>query len=333
MPVTLAQSKLNTQDDLDRNVIDEFRKESAILDALPFHDAVSPMGGGSTLTYGYHRLVTQPTADFRAINSEYTPSEVTKARYTTELKPLGGSFQVDRVLAGLARGAEVTLQMQQKIKATRTRFADELINGDTAVDADGFDGLDLALTGSTTEMNADLMTDWTAITSADDTPFVAIDTLDEFLQLLDGPPTMIIANRKALARIRGIARRAALYIRNPVADLLDATTRQPIQREQYGNILLVDPGEKAGSSDLIIPIEDRTVDGTPQTGLTDIYAVRFGMDAFHGVSVSGQQLVRTWLPNFEEAGAVKSGEVEMGPVAVALKATKAAAVLRNVKVQ
>jgi hypothetical protein len=29
---------------------------------------------------------------------------------------------------------------------------------------------------------------------------------------------------------------------------------------------------------------------------------------------------------------VKTGEVEMGPVAVALKATKAAAVLRNIKV-
>jgi hypothetical protein len=30
---------------------------------------------------------------------------------------------------------------------------------------------------------------------------------------------------------------------------------------------------------------------------------------------------------------VKTGEVEMGPVAVALKATKAAAVFRNIKVQ
>jgi hypothetical protein len=43
-------------------------------------------------------------------------------------------------------------------------------------------------------------------------------------------------------------------------------------------------------------------------------------------------LLQKWLPDFTTAGAVKTGEVELGPVAVALKATKAAAVYRNVKV-
>ena len=47
----------------------------------------------------------------------------------------------------------------------------------------------------------------------------------------------------------------------------------------------------------------------------------------------GSQLVQTWLPDFSAAGAVKKGEVELGPVGVALKATKAAAVVRNIKVQ
>ena len=66
-------------------------------------------------------------------------------------------------------------------------------------------------------------------------------------------------------------------------------------------------------------------------GLTDIYAVRFGLDGFHGVAVPGN-LINTWLPDFSTAGAVKTGEVEMGPVAVVLKSSRAAAVLRNVKV-
>ena len=88
MPVTLAQAKLLAPSDIDVNVIDEFRKSSAILDALTFDDAVSAAGNGATLTYGYTRLITQPTAAFRAINSEYTPQEVTKAQYTVDLKPL-----------------------------------------------------------------------------------------------------------------------------------------------------------------------------------------------------------------------------------------------------
>ena len=45
------------------------------------------------------------------------------------------------------------------------------------------------------------------------------------------------------------------------------------------------------------------------------------MDGFHGVAVTGQ-LIKQWLPDFTTAGAVKTGEVEMGPVSVALKATK-----------
>jgi hypothetical protein len=69
------------------------------------------------------------------------------------------------------------------------------------------------------------------------------------------------------------------------------------------------------------------------SGLTDLYAVRMGLDGFHAVSTVGGQIVSTYLPDFTTAGAVKKGEVEMGPVAVVLKATKAASVFRNIKVQ
>ena len=90
MPVTLAQASLNAASDIDRNVIDEFRKSSFLLDALPFDQSVNPAGGGSTLVYGYTRQTTQRAAAFRAINAEYTPAEVQKAQYTVNLRPLGG---------------------------------------------------------------------------------------------------------------------------------------------------------------------------------------------------------------------------------------------------
>ena len=72
MPVTLAQAKLNVTDALQLSIIDEFRKSSYLLDNMLFDDAVSPVGGGATLTYGYTRVKTQASAAFRAINSEYT---------------------------------------------------------------------------------------------------------------------------------------------------------------------------------------------------------------------------------------------------------------------
>lgn len=100
---------------------------------------------------------------------------------------------------------------------------------------------------------------------------------------------------------------------------------------------IVDLGDinaAAGSAEPIIPIEERTVgdDTDPTTGLTDIYAVRFGLDHLHGVATPGP-LVQQWEPDWGTAGAVKTGEVEMGPVAMVLKRADAAAVLRNVRLE
>ena len=78
MAITLEEAKKNVQDDLQMGVIDEFQKSNYILEHIPFDDAVSPTGGGATPAYTYTRLKTQPTAQFREINKEYTTQEVTK---------------------------------------------------------------------------------------------------------------------------------------------------------------------------------------------------------------------------------------------------------------
>lgn len=333
MPVTLNESKNNAVADLDVAVIDEFRKESAVMDALIWDDAVNPVGGGATLDYGYRRLATQRNAAFRAYNTEYTPEAVTTTKVNVTLAPLGGSFEVDRVLAkiGPAASGSVTLNLQQTVKSTVTKFQDAVINGDTAVDANGFDGLDKALVGSSTEIGTGAVTDWRDFDTDTRAAFKALDAIDDFLSNLDGAPTVIFGNARALAKVRAAARRADMYVKSPIDGLVGPNGR-PIVREQYGDIVFADPGNKPGTNNPIIPISTRTVATVSTSGLTDLYAVRIGLDGFHGVSTVGGQLVQSWLPDFSTAGAVKKGEVELGPVAVALKATKAAAVLRNIRV-
>lgn len=317
MPVTLAQARLNVQDDLQAGVIDEFAKSSFLFNNLTFDDCVSPTGGGATLTYAYTRLITQPSAAFRAINQEYQAQEVNKQRFTTDLKVFGGSFQIDRVISNMGGIVnEVTLQMQQKIKAAAALFNDTVINGDNGVDPNEFDGLDKALIGSTTEMvpaNPIVLDSSTNITSNWQT---FLDILDEFLMGLDGTPSFIGGNTKLIARIRAVARRAGMY----------QVTKNDFgqQIEQYGNIPLVDLGTKAGTNDPVVPIG--------VTGETSLYAARLGLDGFHAVSMAGVPPVQSWLPDYKTAGAVKTGEVEM-VAAVVLKATKAAGVLRKIKVQ
>lgn len=336
MPVSLAEAKNNTQEEYEPGVIDEFRKESAVADSLIFHDVVNPAGGGGTLDYSYRRLVTQGTAAYRKLNTEYTPAEVTTTKVSTSLAVLGGTFQVDRVIAGLGAAASgaVTTNMLQKIKAAVALFQDGVINGDTAVDEDGFDGLDKALTGSDTEFRPEEVTDWSDWDTAPAAVHKALDDIDEFLSLLDGEPTLILGNKAALARVRAAARRANQYVKSPVEDLIGQNGR-PITRESYGGIIFADPGAKPGTNDPIIPVESRTIgdDEEATTGLTDLYAYRVGDDGFHGLTTIGGNLVKTWLPDFSNVKAVQEGGVELGPVGVALKKTRAAAVFRNVKVR
>lgn len=333
MPVTLAQAKLNATDDVDVQIIDEFEKSNDVLNRLTFDDVVSGAGNGATLTYGYTRQITQRGAAFRAINSEYTPTEATKQRYSVDLKPLGGSFQVDRVLNRVAQAAETAFQMRELLKASSAKFSDEFFNGDTGVDANGFDGLNKTLTGTATEylpVDNGVTTgyiDWTTIDTQAEA-LAAISHIDAWLGLMDGRPDAIYLPRKAKSLFKVIASFAGQYSleRNSIG--------QPV--ETYNGIPLIDPGTKSGSATDILATATRDADGAGAggniTGLADLYAVRFGLDGVHGVSMAGAPLVQNWLPDFSTAGAVKTGEAEMGPVAVVVKRTKSAAVLRNVKV-
>lgn len=313
MAVTLAQAKLTSQDHLDQAVIDEFRKSSWLMDNMVFDDCVAPAGGGSTMTYAYTRVITEAGAAFRAVNSEYTASEATKKRYNTDLKIFGGAYEIDRIVADVSN--EVTFQMEQKIKSASALFNQTVIIGDSSNDANSFDGLDVAVTGSSTEYipgtSIDLSTSSDITTNAD----LFIDTLEDFLSGLDGLPSFLGGNRTLMNKIKAIARRKGMY---------QARLNEFGQNvESYNGIPLVDFGDRSGSANPVVPIA---------SGVTSLYAARIGLNGFHGVSLAGRPVVKQWLPNFDEAGAVKKGEVEM-VAAVALKATKAAGVLRGIKVQ
>lgn len=312
MTVTLAQAMQNAQTDYDASVIDEFRT-NPLMDLVEFADVVNPSGGGGTLTYGYRRLTTAPLADTRAINSEYTPGEVTTTPYSVDLTVMGGSYQIDRVLAkvGPAASGEVALQTSQKIKATQAKFGDLVINGDHAGDDTEFDGLKKALTSSSTEDTT--VRNWYAAMSQTQA-FAVLGDVDDLLSTMDGQASAIIGNRVVINLIKSASRYANQYV--------ERVGPRGTALATWAGAVLVDAGKAAGSALDIIPVASKQ---------SALYAVRFGMDGFHGVSTVGGSLVSTFLPDFTSAGAVKTGEVELGPIAMALKATKAAAVLTKIQ--
>jgi hypothetical protein len=339
MTITLADALKNAASDTEYAVIDETRRTDWLLDQIEFDDTATPGTGGGSLTYTYSRLTQTRGGAFRAYNQEYTPAEAKRTQYTSSLYPFGGSYNLDRALAHLGPrlSDELAFQNTELIKGVRTTFATQLIQGDHASNVLGFDGLDVALTGTVTEYfpNATTFyTDWSAATlDTVDEAITASDQLDEFLSLLNGEPDALLGNRLMMNRVKALAKRAGQYSINQ--DDLGRTI------ERYGNAVLIDLGttndDLTGNTSYVIPVETRDPDGGGAggniTNLTDLYAVRFGMNALHGASVAGKPLMEQWDPDFTTSGAVKTGEVEMGPATMVLKHTRACGVFRNIKVK
>lgn len=326
MPITLQEAKVGMADKVDQNVIDTFRRTSLLLDRLTFDNAISPGTGGSTLAYGYIQTKTPSTAKVRTINSEYTAGEAKREEKTAKAIIMGGKFQLDRVIIGTAGAVdELAYQTEEKIKATTNYFHNLVINGNSEGSGDGvlntFDGLDKILTDAETEITSEVDVSTSALM---DTNYQALlDEVDAFLSKLDGKPDMLLMNNEMLTKMRACARRAGYY----------QSTRDEFGRtvETYNDIPMVDVGKyyNGSSTKDVIPT---TAPSTSAFGMTDIYAVKLGLDAFHGISPTGSKVVQTYMPDLDAPGAVKDGEVEL-IAGVVLKNTNKAGVLRNIKIK
>lgn len=325
MPITLADAKVGMADKVDQQVVDMFRRSSLLLDRLTFDNAISPGTGGSTLVYGYTQLKTPSTAAIRAINSEYTANEAKREKKTTQAIIMGGAFEVDRVIQDTSGAIdELVFQADEKIKATANFFTHCVING-TATGTAGagkatgtFDGLNKLLADSSTEYTATADLSTSANVTANYNQF--LDELDEFISGLDGMPDMLLMNRKMLSKLRGIARRAGYY----------ESTKDDFGRvvETYNGIALMDAGEYYDGSKTVDIVAD-TAAGSNTFGTSDIYAVKFGLDAFHGISPTGTKVITSYMPDLTLPGAVKKGEVEL-VAGVALKNTLKAGHMKGI---
>ena len=325
MPITLADSKVGLADHVDQQIIDEFRRDSFILDKLTFDNAVSPGTGGSTLTYGYLQLKTPSVAEGRKLNSEYTAGEAVKQQKTANLKIFGGAFEVDRVLEDTAAQSEINFQLQQKTIAAKNKFHYDFINGKSTskgtagTDATSFDGLDILVTGTNTEHKPATAIDLSTIAKIKENAAAFAFELDEWIATLSQKPDALLVNTKMKTVLKAVAREMGYYTRSE--------NEFGAGVDNYDGIALVDMGEYYNGKANVPCISIDT-----KTGTTAIYAVVFGLNAVHAVSPKGDKIVHTYLPDLTAPGAVKKGEIEM-IAAIVNKDTTKAGVFRNIQVQ
>lgn len=313
MPITLQQAKVNLSNPIDQNVIELFQRKSDILNKMVFDNTISPQGG-STLSYTYQQELTPSVAAGRAINSEYTPGEAIRTTKTTNLKVFGGSYEIDRVIANTSAKQldEVAYQSEKKVEATINFFHYQLINGDTSKNALHFDGLAKLLAGTDNEIASSVNVATMNATSAN----ALINVIDEAIAKCVRKPDMIITSSKGKLKLQEAARTVGYLTHSE-----DAFGRKAAY---YDGIEIFDAGQYYDGSKLveIVPVA---------SGKTSFYLVCFGQNELVGLSPNGSKLVETHLPDFTEAKAVHKGDVE-AVWGIALKNTKAAAVVRDVVV-
>lgn len=333
MAILLKDMRVGMADKVAAQVVDTFIRESEVLELIPFDDTVSPGGGGSTLIYGYVQTKTPSATAFRALNTEYKKSEAKREKKSVELKIFGGAFDIDRVVNDAkAQYDNVAFQMEEKVISAVGTFHNAFINGDSATDANSFDGLDKMLVGQKTEYNTDKVIDLSNTTKITENANEFYEALLKLINQTGAHALLVNEGMKTkiqtVARILGYKTESETAFGRTVTSINEGKVRL-IDLKNY--VTPTEDGE-AGEETPIIGVKERTVGGQAYTGLTDIYGVKFDVNTgVHAATLTGDKVIKQFLPDFNTPGAVKTGEVEM-VAAVVLKNTKSAGVLRNIKI-
>ncbi len=203
-----------------------------------------------------------------------------------------------------------------------------MINGDATNNAQEFDGLDKMLAGTTTEYNATGVID---ISTMDNLKANA-DELYEALQVLikDTRADALLMNTAMLAKIQTMARMLGYKTETEEAFGRRVTSMDGVRLMDLGNHYTVSDSAAVARPCVKSGISRVDVNAS---GLTDVYAVKFDVnDGFHAATLTGTGAIHQYLPDFNQPGAVKDGEVEM-VAATVLKNTTHAGVLRNIKTE
>ena len=253
MALTLNEAAKLSNDILLTGVIETVVKESPILQVLPFIEIV---GNGLT----YNRENAAATASFFDVGDTWTEDTPTFTQQTATLKILGGDADIDNFLLATRSNVQdlEAAVVQLKAKAVQQKFDDTFINGDTAVDAKSFDGIDKLTTGGQT---VSMGTNGGTLTLA---------RLDELVDLIKaGKPDMLLMSKRSRRTLNSLARSSGTFLET--------------DRNEFGQMVQFYDGVPVGLSD---DISDAQTVGTSSDTST-IYAVQFGEGGVAGLTAPG----------------------------------------------
>lgn len=257
MAMTLADAAVVTQDPRLPAVVNVLNV-SQVMNRTPFESIAGR-------AYSYNSEATLPASAFRAVNAGYTESTGTYTTSTESIVILGGEFVVDRFLEQTSAGTVASLvaaQRDMKARSIAAKFGDTFFNGDTAVDANSFNGLKKRLTGSQVISSG---ANGAAMNTDAGTRTALLDRLDALVGAVPGC-NALYASRAVIAMLRTVYRNVTL---NNYA--YDELTGQRVEVPTWQGIPILDAGLKADQTQILPQTETQ---GTATNG-SSIYAVAY----------------------------------------------------------
>lgn len=265
MPTTLTEYAKLSNDALAAGVIETIIKESPLIQHLPWIEIV-----GNALTY--NRESTLPTAEWHAVNDDWTTSPaVTFSQLTATLKILGQNADVDAYVKQTRSNIQdiEAAIIQLTAKAIRNELEDKFIYGNDATDANQFDGLRELI-------DTDAASDQVIAAGASGAT-LTLAMLDQLIDAVKGgKPDLLLMSRRSRRKINALARAAGSNLE--------------VGTGKLGEFVQLYNGIPIAVSDFIL--DTHTVSSSLETITTGstcstIYALQFGEGAVCGLTSPG----------------------------------------------
>jgi hypothetical protein len=272
--LTLAESAKLSRDMLKRGVIETILEESPMLRALPFLD----VEGNS---FKYAQESTLGGASFYAVNANWTEATATFAQKTATLAILGGDADVDNFIQRTRSDVhdQRAIQTALKAKDVARKWEQTMLAGDTATDANAFDGIKKLTPAAQTMYPA----------AAGGSLTLAL--LDQLIDLVKGgKPDVLLMSKRTRRKLKSLLAASAHYVESG--------------ESSFGRQVLMYDGIPVLVSDFI-PDNEAADNGSGST-FSSIYALQLNAaDGLVGLTNGGVEVIDVGQLESKDAARVR----------------------------
>lgn len=253
--LTLLEHAKLSPSPLVQGVVEIIASENPVLLSMPFMTINGP-------AFVYNVEGTLPGVAFRGINESYSESTGVINPQSEKLTISGGESDYDTFLVQTGTGDNDARAVHDgmKAKALSLKWGKVFFDGDSEAEPREFDGVNKRLTGG---QHVQLASGGATLT---------LGKLDEMIDAIQGTPNLLLMNKT---------------MRRKVTNLANGTAAVTISQDQLGRPMTNYAGIPIGlveddeAGNPILGFDED--DGASNLDTTSIYAVKFGMDTFHGI--------------------------------------------------